>query len=107
VAGTIKDLVKDGKVLHFGLSEASARRIRRAHAVQPVTAIQTEYFTPENLAANRPVVDQVRSFANKKGATPAQLALPWLLAHKPWIVPSPAHATWSTSRTTWGRSTFS
>jgi aryl-alcohol dehydrogenase-like predicted oxidoreductase len=145
VAGTIKDLVKEGKVLHFGLSEASARTIRRANAVQPVTAIQTEYslmtrdperngvleaceqlgigfvpwgpvgmgyltgmmdartkfdpktdlragfsrFTPENLAANKPVVDLLRSFAKKKGATPAQLALAWLLAQKPWIVPIP------------------
>ncbi len=145
VAGTIKDLVKEGKVLHFGLSEASARTIRRAHAVQPVTAIQTEYslmtrdperngvlgtceelgigfvpwgpvgmgyltgtmdartrfdpktdlragferFTPESLAANRPVVDLLRSFAKKNGATPAQLALAWLLAQKPWIVPIP------------------
>ena len=145
VAGAIKGLVKEGKVLHFGLSEASAKTIRRAHAVQPVTAIQTEYslmerdperngvletceelgigfvpwgpvgmgyltgkvdagtkldpktdlragfsrFTPENLAANRPVVDLLRSFAKKKGATPAQLALAWLLARKPWIVPIP------------------
>ncbi len=145
VAGAIKGLIKEGKVLHFGLSEASAKTIRRAHAVQPVTAIQTEYslmtrdperngvlgtceelgigfvpwgpvgmgyltgtmdararfdpktdlragferFTPENLAANRPVVDLLRSFAKKKGATPAQLALAWLLARKPWIVPIP------------------
>jgi aryl-alcohol dehydrogenase-like predicted oxidoreductase len=145
VAGAIKDLVKEGKVLHFGLSEASARTIRRAHAVQPVAAVQTEYslmtrdperngvletceelgigfvpwgpvgmgyltgtmdartkfdpktdlragfsrFTPENLAANRPVVDLLRSFAKKKGATPAQLALAWLLAQNPWIVPIP------------------
>ena len=163
VAGAIKGLIKEGKVLHFGLSEASAKTIRRAHAVQPVAAIQTEYslmtrdperngvlgtceelgigfvpwgpvgmgyltgtmdartrfdpktdlragferFTPENLAANRPVVDLLRSFAKKKGATPAQLALAWLLAQKPWIVPSPAHATWITWRRTWGRSTFS
>jgi aryl-alcohol dehydrogenase-like predicted oxidoreductase len=145
VAGAIKGLIKEGKVLHFGLSEASAKTIRRAHAVQPVTAIQTEYslmtrdserngvletceelgigfvpwgpvgmgyltgkvdagtkfdpktdlragfsrFTPENLAANRPVVDLLRSFAKKKGATPAQFALAWLLAQKPWIVPIP------------------
>ncbi len=145
VAGAIKGLIKEGKVLHFGLSEASAKTIRRAHAVQPVTAIQTEYslmtrdperngvlgtceelgigfvpwgpvgmgyltgkvdagtkldpktdlragfsrFTPENLAANRPVVDLLRRFAKKKGATPAQFALAWLLAQKPWIVPIP------------------
>jgi len=145
VAGTIKDLTKEGKVLHFGLSEASARTIRRAHAVQPVTAIQTEYslmerdpehngvlqtceelgigfvpwgpvgmgyltgkidahtkldprtdlrsgfdrFSPENLAANKPVVDLLRRFAEKKNSTPAQFALAWLLAQKPWIVPIP------------------
>jgi aryl-alcohol dehydrogenase-like predicted oxidoreductase len=145
VAGAIKELVREGKVLHFGLSEASARTIRRAHAVQPVTAIQTEYslmnrdperngvletcealgigfvpwgplgmgyltgkidartkldpktdlragfsrFTLEHLAANKPVVDLVRTFAKKKGATPAQLALAWLLAQKPWIAPIP------------------
>jgi aryl-alcohol dehydrogenase-like predicted oxidoreductase len=145
VAGTIKELIKYGKVLHFGLSEASATTIRRAHAVQPVTAIQTEYsvmtrdperngvlkaceelgigfvpwgpvgmgyltgkidagtkfdpktdlraqfdrFTPENLAANRPVVDLLRRVAEKKGTTPAQIALAWLLAQKPWIVPIP------------------
>jgi aryl-alcohol dehydrogenase-like predicted oxidoreductase len=145
VAGTIKDLIKEGKVLHFGLSEASAKTIRRAHAVQPVAAIQTEYslmerdperngvlktceelgigfvpwgpvgmgyltgkidartkfdpktdlraeferFSPENIAANRPVVDLLKRFAEKKNATPAQIALAWLLAQKPWIVPIP------------------
>jgi aryl-alcohol dehydrogenase-like predicted oxidoreductase len=145
VAGAIKDLISEGKVLHFGLSEASARTIRRAHAVQPVTAIQSEYsvwtrdpeqngvlktceelgigfvawgplgegyltgkidartqfdpktdlraefprFTPEALAANRPVVDLLKRFAEKKNATPAQIALAWLLAQKPWIVPIP------------------
>jgi aryl-alcohol dehydrogenase-like predicted oxidoreductase len=145
VAGTIRDLIKEGKVRHFGLSEASAKTIRRAHAVQPVTAIQTEYslmerdperngvlatceelgigfvpwgplgmgyltgkidartkldpktdlragftrFSPENLAANKPIVDLVKRFAAKKNATPAQLALAWLLAQKPWIVPIP------------------
>ena len=144
-AGAIKDLIKEGKVLHFGLSEASAKTIRRAHAVQPVTAIQSEYslmerdpeqngvlktceelgigfvpwgpvgmgyltgkidartkfdpktdlrseferFSPENLAANRPVVDLLKRFAEKKNATPAQIALAWLLAQKPWIVPIP------------------
>ena len=145
VAGAIKDLIKEGKVLHFGLSEASARTIRRAHAVQPVSAIQTEYslmerdpekngvletcgelgigfvpwgpvgmgfltgkidartkfdpktdlrseferFSPENLEANRPIVDWLGKFAGNKNATPAQVALAWLLAQKPWIVPIP------------------
>jgi len=145
VAGTIKDLINEGKVLHFGLSEASAKTIRRAHAVQPVAAIQSEYsfmergperngvleiceelgigfvpwgpvgmgylagnmdgrtrfdpktdlraefsrFTPENLAANRPVVDVLKQFAEKRSATPAQIALAWLLAQKPWVVPIP------------------
>jgi len=145
VAGAIKDLIKEGKVLQFGLSEASAKTIRRAHAVQPVTAIQTEYslmnrdpeqngvlktceelgigfvpwgpvgmgyltgkidartkfdpktdlrsgfdrFSPENLAANTPIVDLLKRFAEKENATPAQVALAWLLAQKPWIVPIP------------------
>jgi aryl-alcohol dehydrogenase-like predicted oxidoreductase len=145
VAGAIKDLIKEGKVLHFGLSEASAKTIRRAHAVQPVAAVQTEYslmerdperngvlktceelgigfvpwgpvgmgyltgkidartkfnpktdlrsefdrFSPENIAANMPIVDFLRRFAEKKNATPAQIALAWLLAQKPWIVPIP------------------
>jgi aryl-alcohol dehydrogenase-like predicted oxidoreductase len=145
VAGAIKDLIKEGKVLHFGLSEASARTIRRAYAVQPVSAIQTEYslmerdpekngvletceelgigfvpwgpvgmgfltgkidartkfdpktdlrseferFSPENLEANRPIVDWLGKFAGNKNATPAQVALAWLLAQKPWIVPIP------------------
>jgi aryl-alcohol dehydrogenase-like predicted oxidoreductase len=145
VAGAIKDLIAAGKVLHFGLSEASARTIRRAHAVYPVTAVQTEYsfmerdpekngvlkaceelgigfvpwgpvgmgyltgkidprakldprtdlrsgfdrFSPENLAANRPVVDLLTRFAERKNATPAQIALAWLSGQKPWIVPIP------------------
>ena len=145
VAGAIKDLIKEGKVLHFGLSEASARTIRRAHAVQSVAAIQSEYslmerapeqngvlrtceelgigfvpwgpvgmgyltgkidahtkldpktdlrsgfdrFSPENLAANMPVVDLLRRFAEKNNATPAQIALAWLMAQKPWIVSIP------------------
>jgi aryl-alcohol dehydrogenase-like predicted oxidoreductase len=145
VAGAVKDLIQEGKVLHFGLSEASARTIRRAHAVQPVAAVQTEYslmersperngvlqvceelgigfvpwgpvgmgyltgklgrntrfdektdlrsgfdrFSPENLAANEAVLDVVKRFAQRKGATPAQLSLAWLLAQKPWIVPIP------------------
>jgi aryl-alcohol dehydrogenase-like predicted oxidoreductase len=145
VAGTIKDLIAQGKVLHFGLSEASARTIRRAHAVQPVTAVQTEYsvmnrdpehngvlqaceelgigfvpwgpvgmgyltgkidanttfdpktdlrsgfdrFSSANITANRPLVDLLKHFAQQKDATPAQVALAWLLAQKPWIVPIP------------------
>ncbi|WP_369811326.1 aldo/keto reductase [Hymenobacter convexus] len=145
VAGAIKDLIGQGKVLHFGLSEAGARTIRRAHAVQPVSAVQSEYsflerspehngvlatceelgigfvpwgpvgmgyltgtldartkldpktdlragfdrFTPAALAANRPVVDLLTQLAEKKNATPAQLALAWLLARKPFIVPIP------------------
>jgi aryl-alcohol dehydrogenase-like predicted oxidoreductase len=145
VAGAIKDLIKEGKVLHLGLSEASARTIRRAHAVQPVTAIQSEYslmersperngvleaceelgigfvpwgpvgmgyltgkmdahtkldpktdlrfgfdrFSPENLAANMPVVDFLGRFAEKKKTTPSQIALAWLMAQKPWIVSIP------------------
>jgi aryl-alcohol dehydrogenase-like predicted oxidoreductase len=145
VANTVQHLIKEGKVLHFGLSEASAATIRRAHAVQPVTAVQTEYsmmnrdpehngvlqtceelgigfvpwgpvgmgyltgtlnaqtkfdpktdlrsgfdrFTPENLAANWPFIEIIKAFAEKKGATPSQIALAWLLAQKPWIVPVP------------------
>jgi aryl-alcohol dehydrogenase-like predicted oxidoreductase len=145
VAGAIRNLIKEGKLLHFGLSEASARTIRRAHAVQPVTAVQTEYslmergperngvlqaceelgigfvpwgpvgmgylagkmdartkldpktdlragfdrFSPDKLAANRPIVEAVQRFAETKNATPAQIALAWLLAQKPWIVPIP------------------
>jgi len=145
VAGAIKELIEEGKVLHFGLSEASAKTIRRAHAVQAVTAIQTEYslmerdpehngvlatcgelgigfvpwgplgmgyltgkvdvrtrldpsmdlrsgferFSPDSLAANRPILDFLERFAEKKNATPAQIALAWLLAQKPWIVPIP------------------
>lgn len=145
VAGAIKDLIKDGKVLHFGLSEASVKTIRKAHAVQPVTAIQTEYslmergpeknnvlnaceelgigfvpwspigmgyltgkidvravldpqtdlrhgfdrFSTENLAANMPIVALLREVAARENATPAQVALAWLLAQKPFIVPIP------------------
>jgi aryl-alcohol dehydrogenase-like predicted oxidoreductase len=145
VAGAIKDLIKEGKVLHFGLSEASAKTIRRAQAVQPVTAVQTEYsfmerdvekngvlqtceelgigfvpwgpvgmgyltgkmdantkldpktdlrttfdrFSPENMAANMPVVELLKRFAEKKSATPSQIALAWLMARKPFIVSIP------------------
>jgi aryl-alcohol dehydrogenase-like predicted oxidoreductase len=145
VAGAVRQLVSEGKVLHFGLSEAGVRTIRRAHAVQPVAAVQSEYsvwtrdperngvldtceelgigfvpwgpvglgyltgkidararfdpqtdlrsrfprFTPEALAANMPVVDLMKRFAEKKDATPAQIALAWLLARKPFIVPIP------------------
>jgi aryl-alcohol dehydrogenase-like predicted oxidoreductase len=143
VAGTVKDLIAAGKVGHFGLSEAGARTIRRAHAVQPVTALQSEYslfwrepeeeiigvldelgiglvpfsplgrgfltgridqatqfgqgdiraslprFTAEARAANQAMVDLLGRIADGKGATPAQIALAWLLAQKPWIVPIP------------------
>ncbi|OHE65473.1 MAG: aldehyde oxidase [Treponema sp. GWB1_62_6] len=143
VAGTVKDLISVGKVKHFGLSEVGARIIRRAHAVQPVTAVQSEYslwwrepessilstleelgigfvpfsplgrgfltgaidgkttfgaddfrakvprFSPEAREANRAIVDMIQDFAHRKGATPAQIALAWLLARKPWIVPIP------------------
>jgi aryl-alcohol dehydrogenase-like predicted oxidoreductase len=143
VAGAVKDLIQAGKVMHFGLSEAGAETIRRAHAVQPVTAIQSEYsiwwrapeehvlpacqelgigfvpfsplgrgfltgkidetttfdsadirsrmprFTPEAMRANRVVVDLLAEIGDKKGATPAQIALAWLLAQKPWVVPIP------------------
>src|SRR6059036_414010 len=143
VAGTAKDLIQEGKVKHYGLSEASARTIRRAHAVQPVTAVQSEYslwfrdpekellpaleelaigfvpysplgrgfltgkmtenttfdssdfrnmlprFTPEARKANQALVDMLGEIAKRKRATPAQIALAWLLAQKPWIVPIP------------------
>ena len=143
VAGTVKDLIGEGKVHHFGLSEPGVRTVRRAHTVQPVTAIQSEYslwwrqpeeellptleelgigfvpfsplgrgfltgkidestkfvptdfrnavprFTPEARKANMSFVDLLRRFAAQKGMTPAQLALAWLLAKKPWIVPIP------------------
>lgn len=143
VAGAVKDLIQEGKVKHFGMSEASAKTIRRAHAVQPVAALQSEYslfwrepeetvmptleelgigfvpfsplgkgfltgkidadtkfdstdfrsivprFSPENRKANQALVDVIRSFAERKKATPAQIALAWLLAKKPWIVPIP------------------
>jgi aryl-alcohol dehydrogenase-like predicted oxidoreductase len=112
VAATVKDLIAEGKVKHFGLSEPGARTIRRAHAVQPVAAIQSEYslwwrmpeemvlptndnrstlprFTPEARKANRPVVDLLEEIGDQKRATPAQIALAWLLAQKPWIVPIP------------------
>src|SRR3989442_1976339 len=143
VAGAVKDLIQEGKVNHFGLSEAGVQTIRRAHAVQPVTAVQSEYslwwrkpevevlpaleelgigfvpfsplgrgfltgkidanttfdssdfrnvvprFTPEARATNQALVDLLRSIGARKHATPAQLALAWLLAQKPWIVPIP------------------
>ena len=143
VAGAVKELIQQGKVKHFGMSEAAAKTIRRAHAVQPVTAVQSEYslwwrkpeaevipmleelgigfvpysplgkgfltgkmdestelgkgdfrstlprFTPEARKANQAVVDLLTSIGNEKGATPAQIALAWLLAQKPWIVPIP------------------
>jgi len=144
VAGTVKGLIQEGKVRHFGLSEAGAKTIRRAHAVHPVAAVQSEYslwtrdpeaevlptveelgigfvpwsplgqgfltgkvdstmtfdstsdlrasfprFTPEARKVNQPVVDLLSAIAKRKKATPAQIALAWLLAQKPWIVPIP------------------
>jgi aryl-alcohol dehydrogenase-like predicted oxidoreductase len=143
VAGTVKELVEAGKVKHFGLSEAGAGTIRRAHAVHPVAAVQSEYslwtrqherdilptlealgigfvpfsplgkgfltgaitattdlaasdfrltlprFTPEALGANQAMVDLLRRVGNRRNATPAQIALAWVLAQKPWIVPIP------------------
>jgi aryl-alcohol dehydrogenase-like predicted oxidoreductase len=143
VAGAVKDLIQAGKVKHFGLSEAGVQSIRRAHAVQPVTALQSEYslwwrkpesevlpaleelgigfvpysplgkgfltgkidqdttfdssdfrsslprFTPEARKANQALVDLLAEIGNRKGATPAQIALAWLLAQKPWIAPIP------------------
>ena len=144
VAGAVQDLIREGKVKHFGLSEASAETIRRAHAVQPVTALQSEYsmwwrlpeennvlatceelgigfvpysplgkgfltgkvdeetafdssdirariprFSPEAIKANWVLIDLIAKIGEQKGATPAQIALAWLLAQKPWIVPIP------------------
>jgi aryl-alcohol dehydrogenase-like predicted oxidoreductase len=143
VAGAVKELIQEGKVKHFGLSEASAKTIRRAHAVQPVAALQSEYslffrepeesviptleelgigfvpfsplgkgfltgkidaetkfdstdfrntvprFSQDNRKTNQALVDVITAFAQKKKATPAQVALAWLLAKKPWIVPIP------------------
>src|SRR3954465_7438563 len=144
VAGAVKDLIAEGKVKHFGLSEPGARTVRRAHAVQPVTALQNEYslwtrgpetngiletceelgigfvpysplgkgfltgamsketrlgegdfrkilprFTPEAMARNEALVDLLKRIAGEKNATPAQIALAWLLAQKPWIAPIP------------------
>jgi aryl-alcohol dehydrogenase-like predicted oxidoreductase len=143
VAGTVKELIQQGKVKHFGLSEAGVQTIRRAHAVQPLAALQSEYslwtrapekeviptleelgiglvpysplgkgfltgkidetarfdssdfrsnlprFTPEALKANQALIDLLGRIAERKKATPAQIALAWLLAQKPWIVPIP------------------
>jgi aryl-alcohol dehydrogenase-like predicted oxidoreductase len=143
VAGTVKELIQEGKVKHFGLSEAGVKTIRRAHAVQPLAAMQSEYslwtrtpekeviptleelgigfvpysplgkgfltgamnentkldstdfrstlprFTPEAMKANQALVDLLGSIGRRKNATPAQVALAWLLAQKPWIVPIP------------------
>ena len=143
LAGTVKDLIQEGKVKHFGLSEAGVQTIRRAHAVQPVTALQSEYslwtrqheheiiptieelgiglvafsplgkgflagkmdentqfaegdirrilprFTEEARVANKALLDLLQNFAEKRNATPAQIALAWVLAQKPWIVPIP------------------
>src|SRR5438034_480641 len=152
VAGAVKDLIQQGKVKHFGLSEAGVQTIRRAHAVQPVAALQSEYslwsrepeveviptleelgigfvpfsplgrgfltgkitedtkfdstdfrtvvprFTPENRKANKALVDLLGRIAEQKKATPAQMALAWLLAQKPWIVPIPGTTKTKLSR---------
>ena len=150
VAGAVKDLIDEGKVKHFGLSEAGAKTIRSAHAFQPITAVQSEYslwtrdpeaevlptveelgigfvpwsplgqgfltgkvdatmtfdsnsdlratfprFTPEARKANQAVVDLLSDIARRKKATPAQIALAWLLAQKPWIVPIRERGSWS------------
>lgn len=147
VAGTVKELIQEGKVLHFGLSEATAKTIHRAHAIQPVSAVQTEYsilersverngvlqacedlgigfvpwgplgqgflpgtmdvniqsgfdpknnlratfprFSPMVIKNNQPIINLLRDFGAQRGATPAQVALAWLMAQKPWIVPIP------------------
>ena len=154
VAGAVQGLIQEGKVKHFGLSEAAAGTIRRAHAVQPVTALQSEYslwtrepeaevlptleelgigfvpfsplgrgfltgkmdatttfdssdfraalprFTPEAREANQALVDLLGTIGDRKDATPAQIALAWLLAQKPWIVPIPGRRSWSACRRT-------
>lgn len=160
VAGTVKDLIQEGKVLHFGLSEPSARTIRRAHVVQPIAAIQTEYslidrspehngvlqaceelgigfvpwgplgqgFLPGKLSANaqstfdpktdlraefprfspmvmknnQPIIEFLTTFGAERGATPAQIALAWLMAQKPWIVPIPGTTALDHSRENMG-----
>lgn len=144
VAGTLKDLIQEGKIRHYGLSEAGTETLRRAHAIHPVTAVQNQYslwtrepeahvlpvceelgigfvpwaplgtgfltgtidthttfdratdlranfprFTPEAIQANMPLIDMLREMAARKNATPVQIALAWLLARKPWIVPIP------------------
>lgn len=113
VADTLKELIKEGKVLHWGLSEAAPATVRRAHAVCPLTAVQSEYsmwyrkpeegllamleelgigfvpFSPDNLVHNVALVEYVEQLAIAKNVTPAQIALGWLLAQKPWIVPIP------------------
>jgi aryl-alcohol dehydrogenase-like predicted oxidoreductase len=143
VAGAVKELIQAGKVKHFGMSEAGVKTIRRAHAVQPITALQSEYslwwrkpeeeviptleelgigfvpysplgkgfltgkidenakfdstdfrsklprFTPEALKSNQALIDLLSTIAKRKNATPAQIALAWLLAQKPWIIPIP------------------
>lgn len=158
VAGAVQELIQEGKVLHFGLSEPSAATLRRAHAVQPVAAVQTEYsfmerdvetngvlaaceelgvgfvpwgpvgmgyltgriarntpfdqqadirttftrFNRENLEANTPILDLLKQFADRKGATPAQLSLAWLLAQKPFIVPIPGTRNLDHLNENWG-----
>ena len=99
VAETVKALIQEGKVKHWGLSEASARTIRRAHAVLPVTAVQSEYamwwrepetrIQPDALAKNMVLLEFAQSWARRKNTTPVQFALAWVMAQRPWIVPIP------------------
>jgi aryl-alcohol dehydrogenase-like predicted oxidoreductase len=107
VASTVRDLIKEAKVKHCGLSEAGAQTVRRAHAVQAITALQTgamtqntkientdfranlPRFTPEATEANKALVNLLKRIGDTKSANPAQIALAWLLAQKPWIVPIP------------------
>ena len=89
VADTVSELIKEGKVLHWGLSEAAPATVRRAHAVCPLTAVQSEYSLWYRKPEAMELVEYVEALAKKKETTPARIALGWLLAQKPWIVPIP------------------
>ena len=89
VADTVSELIKEGKVLHWGLSEAAPATVRRAHAVCPLTAVQSEYSLWYRKPEATELVEYVEALAKKKETTPARIALGWLLAQKPWIVPIP------------------
>ena len=89
VADTVSELIKEGKVLHWGLSEAAPVTVRRAHAVCPLTAVQSEYSLWHRKPEAMELVEYVEALAKKKETTPARIALGWLLAQKPWIVPIP------------------